>query len=163
MQSKTLPVYSAPNAASWRGANGKAAVSTVGAVLVAGQESGWHLVMYETNNGGVRVGYVEGGKPKSSNDRSMWNQNLNFEYKTATVTHDCALTDDPIRQSSAIRNLKAGDRVTYLTTYFSGVAWDYVETTADNGQVTRGFIRAEYLEQGLEDGDQDEAVGEEVG
>ena len=76
---------------------------------------------------------------------------------------DCALTDDPIRQTSVIRNLRAGDQVTYLTTYFSSTGWDYVQTTTAEGQTTRGFIPSQYLDKGTEDGDTDEDVGGEVG
>ena len=57
-----LDVYSAPNASSWRGANGKAMVNTNGAVWAAGWENGWLLVFYETNAGSVRVGYVNGSR-----------------------------------------------------------------------------------------------------
>ena len=57
---QNLPVYSAPSRNSWRGANGKASVGTNGAIYSAGWENGWLLVMYETNSGSVRVGYVSG-------------------------------------------------------------------------------------------------------
>lgn len=137
-----LPVYSAPSASSWRGAKGKAMVSTNGNVMAAGWESGWLLVMYETNNGSVRVGYVnsedmKGGAPIDTR--------LQFEYTPATVTHVCDLTDDPAKCYAAMTRLNAGDQVTYLTTYFNKSAWAYVETTVD-GKTARGFLPAEYLD-----------------
>ena len=133
-----LPVYSAPSASSWRGANGKAMVSTTGFVYAAGWESGWLLVMYETNSGSVRVGYVNGADISGN---VPMNTMLFYDYTPAQVTRRCTLTDDPARTNSAIVTLQEGATVTYLTSYFNRSAWDYVETTA-NGQVTRGFIPA---------------------
>ena len=133
-----LAVYSAPSSAAWRGANGKASVSTNGHVWAAGWESGWLLVMYETNSGSVRVGYVDGAQiagPVPVDTR------LSYDYAPAQVTTRCTLTDDPARTQSAITTLDAGASVTYLTSYFNQNAWDYVETTVA-GQTTRGFLPA---------------------
>lgn len=139
---QSLPVYSAPTKDSWRGANGKASVSTNGAIYAAGWESGWLLVMYETNNGSVRVGYVDsssirGGVP--------FDLNLDFSYDAATVLEKCTLTDDPARTGSAITTLKAGTQVTWLTRFYNNSAWDYVEVNV-GGQTARGFIRAGSLD-----------------
>ena len=133
-----LAVYSAPSTQSLRGANGKASVSTNGNVWAAGWESGWLLVMYETNSGSVRVGYVNGADISGNVPVSTM---LFYDYTPAQVTRRCTLTDDPARTNSAIVTLQEGATVTYLTSYFNRSAWDYVETTA-NGQVTRGFIPA---------------------
>ena len=137
-----LPVYSAPSASSWRGANGKAMVNTTGIVYAAGWESGWLLVMYETNNGSVRVGYVSSGDIKGS---VPLNNRLTFDYTPATVTARCELTDDPSRCYAPILTLTSGSRVTYLSSFFNHEAWDYVETTV-NGQQVRGFIPAGRLD-----------------
>ena len=137
-KNQKLAVYSAPDSSSWRGANGKASISTNGHVWAAGWESGWLLVMYETNSGSVRVGYVNSSKIKGN---VPVNNILTFEYKAATVTGRCVLTDDPARTNSAIMTLGEGASVTYLTTYFNRSAWDYVETVV-NGKVVRGFIPA---------------------
>ncbi len=134
---QTFPVYSAPNYSAWRGANGYAEVNTNGAVYVAGWERGWLLVMYETNSGSVRVGYITGS---IQGELSSFPQ-LNFSYSSATVTSTCTLTDDPARTGTSMQTLHAGAQVTYLTTYFNRCAWDYVETTV-NGQTARGFIRS---------------------
>lgn len=133
---QVFPVYSAPSTAAWRGANGKSEVSTNGAIYAAGVESGWLLMMYETNNGSVRVGYVDVNRIKGS---LPVNTLLDFSYDPATVTEKCNLTDDPARTGSAICTLKPGTTVTYLTRFYNHTAWDYVETTA-NGKVARGFI-----------------------
>ena len=133
-----LPVYSAPYTDSWRGANGKAKVSTNGNVWAAGWENGWLLVMYETNSGSVRVGYVPAGEIKGTVPESRM---LTYDYATATVEKRCTLTDDPARTNSAIVTLQPGQTVTYLSSYFNRSPWDYIETVAD-GQTVRGFIPA---------------------
>ncbi len=137
-----LAVYSAPSVSSWRGANGKAMVSTNGNVMAAGWESGWLLVMYETNNGSVRVGYINSADIRGGVPIDV---RLQFEYTPATVARACELTDDPARCYASITRLNAGARVTYLTTYFNRNAWAYVETTT-GGKTVRGFLPAEYLD-----------------
>ena len=139
---QSLPVYSAPSTSSWRGGNGKASVSTNGAIYAAGWESGWLLLMYETNNGSVRVGYVNS---KSIRGGVPMDDYLTFAYASATVTEHCTVTDDPARTGSAITTLQAGARVTWLTRFYNNSAWDYVEVNV-SGKVARGFIRAGSLD-----------------
>ena len=138
----SLPVYSAPSAASWRGASGKATVSTVGAVWAAGWEKGWLLVYYEITNG-VRVGYVDGSQLPV---KPLAGVELAFAYTPTTLQADCVITDDPLSQSGIIATLKMGQAVTYLTTMVNqhGQVWDYVETTVA-GQTVRGFIRSGFV------------------
>ena len=131
-----LDVYSAPATGSWRGANGKAMVNTNGALYVAGWENNWLLLMYETNNGSVRVGYVDTAKVRGG---IPYAPDLSFAYDKATVTKRCTLTDDPARTGSAITTLREGTAVTWLSRFYNNSAWDYVETTV-NGKVARGFI-----------------------
>ncbi len=135
---QTLPVYSAPSFDAWRGANGKAAVSTNGAVYAAGWESGWLLVFYETNNHSIRVGYVH---PSSITGRVDCSTMLQFDRETAAVLSAVTLTDDPLMSNTAIRTLRQGDSVIFLTsmTNQNGQIWDYVETAAE-GKTVRGFI-----------------------
>ena len=135
---QSLAVYSAPSASSWRGANGKASVSTNGAVWAAGWENGWLQVFYEVSKGGLRVGYVDGAKITGKVD---FNQALYFSREQAEITIHCSLTDDPLMNLTSITSLGAGRTVTYLTTVINqnGKAWDYVETTV-NGQAVRGYI-----------------------
>lgn len=139
---QSLPVYSAPDASSWRGANGKASVSTNGAIYAAGWESGWLLLMYETNNGSVRVGYVKAGSIRGGVPMDDY---LTFSYAGASVTSACTLTDDPARTGTAIATLQPGARVTWLTRFYNNAAWDYVETTV-SGKTVRGFIRTGSLD-----------------
>lgn len=135
---QTLDVYSAPSTKSWRGANGKASVSTNGAVYAAGWDGDWLLIMYETNNGSVRVGYVNGNRVRGGVPVET---SLHFDHDPATVVESCTLTDDPARTGTAIASLSSGTQVTYLTRFYNDSAWDYVEVTV-NGQTARGFIRA---------------------
>ena len=139
---QSLPVYSAPDASSWRGANGKASVSTNGAIYAAGWESGWLLLMYETNNDSVRVGYVKAGSIRGGVPMDDY---LTFSYANASVTSACTLTDDPARTGTAIATLQPGARVTWLTRFYNNTAWDYVETTV-GGKTVRGFIRTGSLD-----------------
>lgn len=137
-----LPVYSAPTTEAWRGAAGEAMISTNGAVYAAGWESGWLLVMYETNTGGVRVGYVKAGSIRGGVPIDC---QLTFSYDEASVVTRCVITDDPARNGSAIMTLQPGARVTWLTRFYNRYAWDYVEVSV-NGRIARGFIQAGCLD-----------------
>ena len=123
-EKQNLPVYSAPGAASWRGANGKASISTNGAVYAAGVDDGWLMVMYETNNKGVRVGYIDTAKVSGKVKGDAWTRILSFAKLQAEVITPCNLTDDPATQSSYVVSLKIGDKVTYLSTFYNFAAWD---------------------------------------
>ena len=121
-------------------------VSTNGSVYVAGWESGWLLVMYQTNNNAVRVGYVRDVKGKVNAP------NLQFVYQSVAVSEAANLTDDPSTSYTTICQLRAGDMVTYLTGYQNRQDWAYVQTTI-NGQTVRGFIPAYVLGVGAEKDD----------
>lgn len=137
-----LMVYSAPSMDSYRGANGKAVVDTNGGLMAAGWDNGFLMVMYETNKGGVRVGYANGRDIKSP---VSINKMLYFHYQPATLEQSAQLTDDPVRNSSYITDLPAGSQVIYLSTFFNQYSWDYVETIVD-GRQARGFIRSGLLD-----------------
>jgi hypothetical protein len=134
-------VYSAPSSFSYRGASGKASVSTNGPVYVAGWENNWLLVMYDTNSGGVRVGYIR----ESDISGSINASDLNFAYTTKTCSRSVTLTDDPVKGSTDIMQISSEKQVTYLASYNNGTSWAYVETQVD-GQTVRGFIPASALE-----------------
>ena len=133
-----LEVYSAPSSKAWRGANGKAVVGTNGAIYAAGWDGDWLLIMYETNKGSVRVGYINGNKVRGGVPLET---SLHFEYAPATVLSACTLTDDPARSGTEIVTLQPGAQVIYLSRFYNNSAWDYVETTV-KGKTTRGFVRA---------------------
>lgn len=137
-----LNVYSAPDASAWRGGDGKAFVSTNGAVYAAGWEGDWLLIMYETNGGSVRVGYINGNKVRGG---VPLDTSLHFAHNPATVRYECVLTDDPAGCGTTITVLRPGTEVTYLTRFYNRSAWDYVEVRV-NGKVARGFVPAGSLD-----------------
>ena len=157
-KNQTLPVYSAPSASSWRGANGKASVSTNGAVYAWGAEKGWLLVMSETNNGGVRTGYIDRSKVEGKVTGDAFYEEAAFSYIPAVITDSCTLTDDPARQTTQIRTLQAGTQVTYLMTTINRNSWAYIETTAPDGRICRGFIPARCIDTGTEETGGDEYI-----
>ena len=138
---QVFPVYSAPSTEAWRGANGRAEVSTNGAIYSAGTTGGWTLVMYETNSGGVRVGYIRTSMIQGPLPAYV---PLQLNSEPATVIFTCTLTDDPARSGSTITTLYPGDTVTLLATYSNFCDWNYVEASV-KGQIARGFIPAGYL------------------
>lgn len=133
-------VYSAPSEASFRAANGKASVSSNGAIYGMGWENGWLLIMYETNNGQCRIGFIHDIK---GNIPSL--PQLSLSRVNCKVLQTASLTDDPAKTGNPIATLQAGAPVTYLTTMYNSGAWDYVETSI-NGQTARGFVPNGYLD-----------------
>ena len=132
-----LPVYSAPSSSAYRANNGKASVSTNGAVYALGYENGWMLMLYEANYAGqYRVGYIETSRIKG---KLPTLDNLSWKYEQVALNSSVSLTDDPALTGRSIAYLPAGTTVTYLTTMFNSGAWDYIETIVD-GKVARGFI-----------------------
>ena len=111
-----LAVYSAPGSKSGRGADGKAGVGTGGALYAAGWDGNWLLIMYETNNGSVRVGYVNGNEIRGG---VPVDNDLYFSCDPATVLEKCTLTDDPARSGTVITTLRPGTQVTYLTRVYN--------------------------------------------
>ena len=133
-------VFSAPSEASFRAANGKAQVSSNGAIYGMGWENGWLLIMYETNNGQCRIGYINNIK---GNIPAL--PQLSFSRVNCTVQQNASLTDDPAKSGNPIATLQAGATVTYLTTMYNSGAWDYIETSI-NGQTARGFVPSGVLD-----------------
>lgn len=151
-QEQELAVFTAPDFRSLRSANGRASVGTNGSIYAAGWENGWLLVMYQTSEGGVRVGYVYGGSIQGGLPAL---QELSLRYQRATVDGVCMLTDDPVSCSTVLTNLRPGTQVTWLTSFTSAdgwEVWDYIETTV-SGKTTRGFLPEGYL-VGVEQGAQ---------
>ena len=151
MKANNAAVYSAPSITSWRGANGNAKVNRNGTILAAGKDNGWLLVMYETNKGSVRVGYInpsEYGRALDANGKDVVTE-LEFENTEAEITEDCFLTDDPATSRSVIRQMKKGETVTYLTNFFNHSSWAYIETMID-GKVVRGFVPADCVSENQE-------------
>jgi len=149
---QSLEVYSAPSRDSYRAANGKASVSTNGAIYAMGKENGWLLVMYETNKGQCRIGYVDMTKIKG--DYPVMPDLVTARISCQT-TQAVTVTDDPAKTGKEITTLPEGASVIYLTTMYNSESWDYIETTID-GKTARGFIRGGSLD--IDDLDELDAV-----
>ncbi|MBQ6564851.1 MAG: hypothetical protein IJL88_13115, partial [Clostridia bacterium] len=130
-----IAVYSAPSSSAWRGANGKAKVSTNDSFWAAGYENGWMLIMYETSKGSVRVGYIDVNSITGTlPDLGL----LAFDQEKITLSKKAVLTDDIRKQKNKIATLKKGTEVTLLCPYEK---WLYIETVL-KGKTVRGFIPA---------------------
>lgn len=140
---QTLPVYRGPGVEYGRGANGWAKASTDEALYAAGQEDGWALVMYGTGDGTTRVGWVALSQFKYD-VKQLKLDTLRFEYRNATITSDCTLTDDPVLASRDLGLMSAGTRVTYLGSFYKYRQWAYVETWAE-GKPLRAFVPMDCL------------------
>lgn len=132
---QSIAVYSAPSSSAWRGANGKAKVSTNDSFWAAGYENGWMLIMYETSKGSVRVGYIDVNSITGTlPDLGL----LAFDQEKITLSKKAVLTDDIRKQKNKIATLKKGTDVTLLCPYEK---WLYIETVL-KGKTVRGFIPA---------------------
>ena len=135
---QTLPVYSAPSKSAYRANNGKAAVSTNGAVYALGWDGNWMLMLYEANHAGqYRVGYIWSPKFKKGAQDNLGQ--LVWDGSSCEVLETVNVTDDPALTGNTLTTVSAGQTVVYLTTMYNDGAWDYVETTID-GQTARGFV-----------------------
>ena len=134
----TLNVYSGPGKGYLRGANGKAAVAMGrGAVYVAGRLDNWVLVMYWTNNGSARAGYIN----EDELGYKLTIPAIALESRSARITRTTRLTDDIILAATELATLSAGTQVTYLAGYGELA---YIETIA-NGKPVRGFVNVNSL------------------
>ena len=139
-----FPVYSAPSANSWRGANGKASVSTNGRVYAYGQENNWLMIMYETDSSAnaVRVGWINLTQLKG---KASLPSTVQFSNNRMTLEQNVFVTDDPVGQTP-MTTLIAGTQVTWLSTFYSNYhIWDYIEFNL-NGQRARGFVMSGILQ-----------------
>lgn len=126
-------VYSAPSAKSWRGANGKAAITSGSEIFVAGTDGSWILICYELNSGVTRVGYINSQKITGSYASPA---PLTFANTPMVLAESAVLTDDPVHQEGTIGKLKKGTTVTCLAEYRGLI---YVEARI-SGKTARGFI-----------------------
>ena len=135
---QSLAVYSAPSASSWRGANGRASISTNGRVYAYAKENNWLMVMYETNASvnAVRVGWVDLGKVQGSVPALDY---VSFDRVPVRLDQAAQVTDDPVGLTP-MTTLNAGTQVTWLGSFYSrSHLWDYIEFSL-NGQQARGFV-----------------------
>ena len=126
-------VYSAPSTRSWRGANGKAAITSGSEIFVAGTDENWILILYELDSGVTRVGYIN---PEKITGTYTAGGPLSFARTPMTLVMGTEMTDDPVRQRNTIGKLKKGANGTCLAEY---QGWIYVEAKV-SGKTARGFI-----------------------
>lgn len=146
-----LNIYSAPDTSSFRGAKGKAEVSTSGGLYAMGWVNNhWLLVQYGTSIGNRRVGYI---KATSFKVEVPDCPQIIFTPEDAVITAACILTDDPKNASEQILSLNPGDKVTWLSeyTYQNPETLQlnplvYVQTKV-NGKVVRAFVPADCIER----------------
>lgn len=138
---QSLPVYSGPGYEYIRGSNGWAKADTDEPLYAAGMENGWALVMYETSNGSVRVGYVD-LEQFHYDLRILKLSEIDFDYMNATITRDCILTDDPALNNRELAVMKEGTNAVYLASFYMHRSWAYIETWVD-GKPIRAFVPAD--------------------
>lgn len=139
------PVYTAPSKSAYR--VGNASCNTNYELYLVGLENGWLLVRYETNNGGVRVGYipleyVSGAKNTIKSINRGVDYISQFSYIERTATEDLYITDNPKTSNvafSSFGKIRRGATYWILGKYTYYGNWWYVETIID-GQYARGFI-----------------------
>ncbi len=133
------PVYTAPSTDAYRCSGGKAACDTNSAMDEGGFVSGWLLVRYETNNGGVRVGYIPPRYVRGYRSSMV----PHFGYVPARADDIIYVTDNPMMHGTSIAMLNAGEDFHILSKYDyykdKGLEWWYIECTID-GQIAYGFI-----------------------
>jgi len=136
-------VFSYPSTKALRTNNKKASVSTNDDVWTAGFDGDWLLVLYETNGGSMRVGYIDSRQVKGKLDVTT---QLEFAHLPARITAQCDYTDDPALNGKKMATLKEGTEVTYLTYYFlNDKKWAYIEAKASKKQA-RGFVPIDCVE-----------------
>ena len=125
---RMVPVYSAPDASSYRSGGGKAAVSLKGEAKIFAVQDGWTLIQYEVSPRTSRIGWVEG---ELSDDADMI-----FASVPLVAAADTFLTDDPLVSQFVQADIPAGTELTGLS--YLGEYYAYVEYKAD--KLYRGFV-----------------------
>ena len=146
-KAQKLAVYSAPFAEAWRGAKGKAALSTKEKFTLLGslQEGTWGMVEYRVNKKNCRVGWIQLPEEGAALTR---HQDLSFRRKPFRTVFAVSMTDDPNGGRREIRKLAAGETVVGMCVYHAESRdWIYAETEIQ-GKTAWGFLPAEALEEG---------------
>lgn len=128
-EGRKLPVYSAPDAASYRSAEGKASVSMGGEVEILGTAEGWTLIQYAVSQRTSRIGWIEG---EFAPDVPLTLGNVPL-----VTAADTFLTDDPFVSQFAQTYLPAGTEITGLAR--CGEYYAYAEYT-QGSTLYRGFV-----------------------
>lgn len=133
-------VYSAPDEASFRAANGRATLSTNDWVQLLGVEGDYLMVQYALNRHQYRIGYIR----DDGRVDAMELNDLVWANAPAVITATTEMTDDPLNSCTGVLTLKKNAQVTYLGTL--GSDWAYIETTTAQGLRIRGFVAMSDIE-----------------
>ena len=125
---KTLPVYSAPDANSYRSGSGKAAVSLKGYADILAVQDGWTLIQYEVSNRTSRIGWVETVLGEGGENQ--------FAATPLVTAADTFLTDDPFVSQFEQVQIPKGTELIGLAQ--CGEFYAYVEYRVD--KLYRGFV-----------------------
>ena len=142
-----LPVFSAPFDGAWRGAKGKAALSTAEGfrLLGAAQDGQWLMVEYGVDRNARRVGWIR--TPEGTDGDSLFEYTWLPHRLLCRVTRSVSFTDDPRGGKREVRKIAAGEEVIAMFSLESkGTLWAYVETTVD-GKPAWGFVPLDALEE----------------
>ena len=133
---RTAPVYAYPDASAPRAAKGKASVSLNAPVAFLCREGDWLMVLYETNEGQHRTGWIDSRTDPHLQTAAAYVMPADFLRQQAKTIKNTALIDDPIDLSGSLCTLKKGASVTILA--HCG-RLDYVEAKV-NGKRYRGYV-----------------------
>lgn len=134
---KKYSVYTGPGSDYFRGANGKAVVSTNDWIQVFGKENGWIMIQYDITSDHFRVGWIK----ENALPRKAEVKDLLFSDEQVYTTVQCPLTDDPLASKTEIDRIAAGVKVSRLALMGE---WSYVES-GYGSSLMRGFIESENL------------------
>ena len=147
---KSPKFYTGPGKNYLRAGNGKAQYGGGGEARVFGYEGSWLLLGYQTGAGNYRIGYFEKSYLANMTVKSTYSlRQLNFEYRSATITATCDITDDPVLKYEAFGRLQSGTQCKYLASYDN--QWAYIEVTV-NSKPARGFVPIGYVSKGSSGG-----------
>lgn len=150
---RRYPVYSGPGKRYVRGAQGRAQVSTNGAVQVYGLDRGMLLISYEVEPGHERFGYIDAAALRAGDtvpaldwggsgiDDSYFSCYPDMPVRDTDgaycyIIDFCSLTDDPLYSKSPLCELEPGMEGRHLC-YVPALHMEYIEVPALKA---RGFV-----------------------
>ena len=137
---KKYPVYTGPGTKYFRGANGKASVSTNDWIQVFGKIGDWIMIQYDITSSKMRIGYIEANAlPKKFDVPSLY-----FEPKPVYVSRNTIITDEPLKGETPLGKIIADQQDCYFLADF-GDGWWYIQTIL-NGKSIWGFVRSADLQ-----------------
>ena len=129
---RSYAVYAAPDAATYRAAKGKAAVSTGDDYRLYCTVGDWSLIEYRVSMRTSRIGWAQMGNHGDETTEEI----VRVPVRTAFDTY---LTDDPNVSEYPQALLPTGTKLTALSHLADNWAYLYVEATVD-GKRMRGFV-----------------------